>query len=884
MSQTPFRSVQQRASQAEGISNLKAPDRSKQTAELARQQNVQNQNLQTVIGLNQQFTAFNQQTLSDIDINNQRLVQAQLSDNKELSFKARQMRQSQGLADDKMLADFDSQILNLKNSQQVTANQLKQQQDIARDNSITNFGESFLKFSQTLVEERAERINKANRRIQAGAMLDGFLSQLNSETPALDAAQQARVDANVTLSEAANADETAGRINDATELRSNNGFYNYGYAEGVALKAASSFGNYLSEKQKEFEDKFPFGSPDAYIMQQSFIRQATIDFIDKNNLSSIPPEVLNKYFARTALSAQAAVAKEFNDKNNQYVKKASVSRAVSELRTAGMPYQGPSRGAFNESVFASDVSKSLTVLIKADPVNASANVKKAYDALKADAKLGGNLKPLKTFIGILEGEKFFSYFANDALNDYPTFLRNEEKEVKREMDEISSERADKLLLQLERLDGITDIDTRDAKRNQILDQLGSLNDNDRLRVTKQVNDLPIINNKAATEARDLWLNSGERTAEDVRNFAELNKRQLGGDVYLDTVKIADQYAKVSKPDPAITDKFKQVKDAIDGLRPTIKQEQARLDASLVNRINNAVSRRQDQLQRRFNIWKRSEQRTSFEEFLKANKDLTESLITDKEFKTGFNEPLPTNAPGVKKTAIPNVTNGLNTFAFTTPLERQNARSGAYGVLEPSANVYLEVAEVRDQVALYEQGNTSGLLKDLSRAAGTKPVDFLRQQMDLMGIQGTVDDPKPDSFTKPKRGWQPFKSTQTFYAEQGLTANTADALSQLVVSLSSGNPNLGSGQKGLFDFNAQEQNLLYEFAESTSRDPLDPYTQLEYVSKKIDSFKTGNSQQKTAFRFLAASKPTNDQLKRSLLLLFPGINRTLLDRAILNMRN
>jgi len=883
MSQTPFRSVQQRASQSEGISNLKAPDRSKQTAELARQQNIQNQNVQTAIGLNQKFTAFNQQTVSEIDINNQRLVQSQLSNNKELANKARQMRQSQGLADDKMLADFDNQILNLKNAQQVTADQFKQQQAIDRNASITTFGESFLKFSQTLVEERAERINQANRRIQAGAMLDGYLAQLNSETSALDAAQQARVDANVTLSDAANADEAAGRINDATELRSNNGFYNYGYQEGVALKAAASIGGYLSKRQKEFEEKFPFGSPNAYIMQQSFIREATVDFIDQNNLTSVPPEILNKYFARTLISKQAEVSQAFNSKNANYVKKASIGKAISDLRTAGISYQGPSGAAFNESVYASDVARSLTILIKADPENASANVKKAYDAVVADAS-GGNLKPLETFVGVLQGEEFFSYFAADALNDYPTFLKKEEEDIRKEMARESAEKGNNLLLELERLENVTDPALRDAQRQEIINRSGNLESKDELRVTKAANELSIINKEANIEARDLWLNSGEWTAEDIRNWAERNKRKLGSEVYLDTLRYADQTEKVAKVEPAIRDKFNQVKDDIAGLSPTLTPPQLQKDATLRDRINNAISRRQDQLQRRFNIWKRSEQRSSFKEFLDANKDLIEKPITEKEYASGYYKGLPTTAPGVKKTAIPNVTNGLNTFAFTTPQERLNARSGAYGVLEPNANVYLEVAELRDQVALYEQGNTSGLLKDLSRAAGIKPVDFLRQQMDLMDIQGTVDDPKPDSFTKPKRGWQPFKSTQTFYAEKGLTANTADALSQLVVSLSSGNPNLGSGQKGLFDFNAQEQNLLYEFAESTSRDPLDPYTQLEYVSKKIDSFKTGNSQQKAAFTFLAASKPTNTQLKKALLLLFPGINRTLLDRAIQNIRN
>ena len=174
MSQTPFRSVTQRVSQSEGISDRKAPDRSKQTAELARQQNIQNQNLQTVIGLNQNFSAINQQTISEIDINNQRLVQTQLSTNRELALKARELRQRQGLADEKMLADFDNQINNLRNAQQITANQIKQQQNIARDSAITNLGESFLKFSGTLVEQRAEAINQANRQIMAGALLDGM--------------------------------------------------------------------------------------------------------------------------------------------------------------------------------------------------------------------------------------------------------------------------------------------------------------------------------------------------------------------------------------------------------------------------------------------------------------------------------------------------------------------------------------------------------------------------------------------------------------------------------------------------------------------------------------------------------------------------------------
>ena len=63
MSQTPFRSVgQQRRTEATNVKRS-APDRTRQTNELARQQNLEFDNLQTVIGIDQKLQLSNRLVL-----------------------------------------------------------------------------------------------------------------------------------------------------------------------------------------------------------------------------------------------------------------------------------------------------------------------------------------------------------------------------------------------------------------------------------------------------------------------------------------------------------------------------------------------------------------------------------------------------------------------------------------------------------------------------------------------------------------------------------------------------------------------------------------------------------------------------------------------------
>tara|TARA_B100001094_G_C18188900_1_gene805790 strand:+ start:898 stop:3546 length:2649 start_codon:yes stop_codon:yes gene_type:complete len=881
MSQTPFRSVQLKASQAEGLSNLKAPDRSKQTAELARQQNQQRQNLQTVIGLQQNLASRSQDTVSEIEFNNQRLIQAQLSNNKELAFKAREMRQRQGLADEKMLADFDSQILNLKNAQQITADQIKQQQNISRDSAITNLGESFLQFSSTLVEQRAEATNQANRQIMAGAMLDGFLSQLNTGTPELDSAQDARVAANLTLSQAANEDEAAGRDNDATELRSNNGFYAYGYAEGIALKAASNFSGYLQKRQEEFEKQMPFGKPNAYLLQQSFIRKATEDFIDQNNLTSIPPQVLNKYFARTALSAQAEIVRKFNNENKKYVKDAGVSRAIGDLRTAAFPFQSPGV-VFNREVFAADINKQLHVLIQSDPLNAEANIKAAFDSLAADAVLGKNLDPLKTFVDVLDANPYLRQFANKAFDEYPEVLKRTEKAIKQERKEQSAENLAVLQLKLLELDDVTDPTTRNQKLEAIEAQGAVLTAADQVKLGNALQDTSIINKEAAIETNERFLLSNP-SPEEIRNFAELYKNRMGIAQYNALLKNADDIETREGKDPATKRQFEQAKQRIASLKPTISLPQLQKDGLLRERINQAVRARRDEFDKNYSLWVRSDSNVTFEQFLKQNKYLLEDAIQPSEYEPGSGQ-LPVNQqPGIKKEPIPSNPSKSAEF-YSRPTERSIARSGGYGELDPDTHVYLEAREVADLVGKYENGTTTSLLRDLSRAAGVSPRSFLRSQATLLDLPGTVEDPKPETYTQERRGFMPNLDSSNFFAQKGLRAVTADTLAQIVVIASQGNPSLAATQRGLFDFGEQDKNALYEFGQSTSRDPVDPYTQLEYVYQKIQDFSNGTPQQKAHYAILTSTRPDSNQLRNALKALFPAMDNSLIDRAIYNMRS
>ena len=882
MSQTPFRSVQQRSSQSEGLSNLQAPDRTRQTQELARQQNIQNQNLQTVIGINQKFTSFNQQLVSENAINNQRLVQTQLSNNRELALKAKELRQQQGLADEKMLADFDDQIRTLRNAQQISANQIKEQQAAATNRAITNFGESFLKFSDTLVQQRAAVVNEENRKIQAGALLDALFSETSQETPELDATQQARVDANLTLSAAANEDEAQGRINDATELRSNNGFYAYGYAEGLALKAAGGFAPYLKQKMEQFKQTMPFGKPDAYILQQSFIRQATEEYIDKNNLAGIPPQILTKYFSRTVLAAQAETVEAFNAENSKYVKKATVERAVGDLRTAAFPYQNGA--VFNEQQFAGDIAKQLIILVQADPTNAPASIKKAYDALKADAKLGGNNQPLETFLGVLNGNEYFRQFANEAFNDYPTFLKQQEDEIEEEMRKTSSENLAQLQLKIQALENETDPTIRNEKLEDIQDQGSAvgLTYQDQVKLGNAANRVTAVNTKYAREATERWLSEVPRTPEEIRQYAETNRGDIGFEVYESLLKDAERVERRLNNDPATAEKFKQIKSQIASRKPTISQAELQQDGLLRDRVNQAVSARQDELQRRYNLWVRSDSPISFDDFIKANKDLINEPIAPSEYEAGSGTLPAQQQTGQRQEDIPS-NPGKKAFIYSRPNERQKARSGLLGNLNPSQDVFFEVRELADHVDKYEDGVITPLLRDLSRAAGVKPGDFLREQAKVLGLEGTVDDPLPEKFGSSKRGFRPVLDTTDFFLNKGLRGSVSDALGQIVMTASAGNATIDASKRGLFDFGDADVAQLQEFAKATGGNPNDPFTQLEYVHAKIKQFGVGSPQQKRQHAVLNASKPTDDQLRGALKLLFPGMSRSLIDRAIYNMR-
>lgn len=879
MSQTPFRTVDFRTRQSQGKTNLTAPDRTKQTSELERQQRSEAEALQTVIGLNQNLATKSQDVVLEAEINNQRLIQAQLSNNRELALKARELRQQQGLADQKMLDDFDRQIEQLRNAQEITASQIKEQQTIARNAALSDFGQQFIKFSTTLAQEQADRVNEANRKIMAEGMMDGFLKFYGEENTAVDQAQDARVEVGARLDQEATKLEQEGKTNDATALRSSNGFYLYGYQEGLALKAASEFPAYLAKKKTEFlEANQVYGAKDADLQMQSFIRNATLQYLNERNLQSVPPEVLNKYLARTILSTQAKAAKEFNDANAKITKQSAIGKSIYDLRNLALP---ASNQVFNNETFRQDAFKIISGLYWKDPENFAANLKTAYEGLKGDSQFSGDIRAVQSFITLIENVDFFAANANEILTDFPEFIYKRDKRIKGDMNEAANEQADQIIADaMQQAAQLNDPEARIALQERLEQQAASLPSKQQIRVLNQAQRITAIN-KEAQEAATLRFMATNPSPAQIEAYAQAHPEQ-GPEWQAQMNRYADTKRKVQQSNPDVKARIDAARATINGLKMTIDPARLDADPTIKDRLNVNVKLRQEEFDRRIAQWWNSggpKDSASIERFLKGMKDLLEAPITPDVNRSQYNSG-PASRLGIK----PQRVRGTNVTAplFTQPADREKARTGALGRLDPTREVYLTPDEIVNLSAQLENGTYPQLLMDLSsNSGGLTPAEFLNAQAKKLQMPGSVVAPPSQNFYNPQRGWRSEEDSKNFAISKGLSAKNAEAFSRVIMALSSGNPTAGGGRFGLFALPTDRSAGLYDYAQQQKKDPLDPIVQMEYMFRELKSF-SGIPSKKPIWTVLTSRNPEEAQLIAAYKKWFPHISTSRLRNAIQDM--
>lgn len=842
----PFRSIEMRGRQSSVRSDLKPVDRRQQMAELARREAQKLQSSNEALNAARRFQNFNDQVLEETAIQQQRLEAANQSTNATLAAQAGEILGRQALSGEKMRIEQESQIRNMQNAQGIIRNQLQQQISAQESKSLSEFGNQLLNFSQTLYKQKVEEINKANERLQAQGQLDGMLQNYGSGNEAINTAQNARVATGMSLDNAARELDGEGKPNDATNIRSHNGFYTYGVQEGIAIKSGFELKGYLQDAKEDAiaNGVINFGDPNADQKLQVYLQDKTIDFMIERGLTSLPPEIQTKYLVETLITAQSTVMNEFNEANRKFTIDASVGLVRNQLRTGS-----------RSPTFAQDLPNLLNQLFSKDPENFSANLEKVFTDLKSDTYESGDMTALDTLVTIIKSNDQLLAAGQEVINDYLEY----EERFDKAKEEAANEAADELKNRLqdmatEEFITIIDVPTLTARRQHFWDQSENLPYRQRVAFRKWLQEYKASELPAVRNSNDEFLSSPNLSVESIN--ARIRNNPFIPQAEKDRLKNASQsLGNLQKSNPQYKITLSRAVESIENMRPTVEEAKLNQDPQIRDKINAAVELRKDQLQIRFNEWVTDglgeKNGKTMQEWLKQQSDLLTTPIeldadgNVKELKLtgGTIDEGAAKAVNYKKQPIPN--QNKNAVFFTGKQARAAARSGGLGRLDSESGVFLTPPEIKAYTDLYERtGRLDPLVRDLAAQANVTPKELLQNQAGLWGMEGQIEEPEPTVVVSQFTQRVSQQDAMNFALKQGLSRRGAIWFANTMMAESGGNPqalhdrdeNGNPTGYGLFAHRLSRRDELFAFAAEKGKDKSDPTVQMQFAMYELRRYK------------------------------------------------
>lgn len=864
----PFRSIEMRGRQSSVRSDLQAADHTQKLAEYNRRELQKQKDSHEALNNERRFRNFNSQVLEETALQQQRLEMANLSTNAELAAKAKEIIGRRELEGERMRIQQEDQIRRMKNSQEIIRNQLQQQLQVQEANTISEFGNQLLNFSQTLYKQKAEQINEANKRLQAQGQLDYITGNLGEGSQDLSDAQSARVALGMSLDTAAAQLDAEGKPTDATNIRAHNGHYQYGIQEGMAIKHGLELKGYLQQAKEDAiaNGVLNFGDPSADAKLQVFLQTKTIDFMVERGLTSLPIEIQQKYLAKTLITAQASVMSEFNEANQKYTLDASIGLVRNQIRTGS-----------KSPAFAEDLPNMLSQLFTKDPENFSNNLTKVYSDLKADTYETGDMTALDTLITTIEADQRLTAFGQDVINDYLKYEETFDKAKAKAADEAAKELADRLSAQAtEELMTITDVTTLTERRQFYWDQADNLPLIQRAAVREKLAKFNASNLESSKNANDAFLATPGATPENIRERIALNP-QMPQSEKDRLAKAANSIEKLAESNPQYQTTLRRAKGSIEALRPSVPSEQLKLDPQIRVQIDEAVKRRKEELDIRFQAWVTDgvgdknadtmkewfdKQTDLLKDTIKLSDDgkVEELQVTEDEFSYGAEA-------AVKFTPQPIGNTQRNGVFFTGKESRSAARRGALGRLDSSTGVFLNPPEIVAFVERYEKtGLIDPLVRDLAIQAGVSPKEFMQNQANLWGMPGEIQPYDTQIKVSPVTQRVSRDQAYNFALDEGLGRGGAIMFANSMMEESTGNPlathdpdpNGKPTGFGLFGHRLSRKDALEAFAAEKGKSPSDPTVQMQYAISELRAYKN-SPQYGHVYEAVFAENPTTLQL-------------------------
>lgn len=835
---------------------IQAVNQTPQLEATARQSQQQLQAYQEQSDRNANFAQNNLARNQRIDEQNAALSSQILNANNQLDAEALRLEHSRKLA-----------AMGLNMEQTSRAQQIQLNQARIQSEQITNFGESFIKFSETLWNKRAEQINKENDDIR----IKGVLNELNNiHSPAVTAevAKQNQLEIQRTQG-AAKAEAAAqlfdqqGRPNEATLIRTNNPFFLQGQAEGRAINASLKYQDYLDGKiSKAFqENKLSKLSPSYQLDLGTILDMSTAEYIKENDLLSVPPSILYKYFGYQQAQVKAAILQKYNGEARNDVEKALKSVAVSTVYN---------RAKIVRTMSPNDQSNELRVLMANTTTAYRGNHVEAgkalLETLSDEAKISGNADLLTRFMNTDQGNGY-------RMGDIPELQPIYDQKMAAFNRAQAALLEDQAQQQVEAVKGNWDgvLATGDVgqirqARDTLIAQALALRTPEGNALAK---DIATYNTE-----RSPLIDEAVRRAIDgnyLPQFLRDNKGRMSKEQFDKLNKQSEQVGKLKEPAyKALIDTFKA---NISYAASDANKEQLKLPAIAQDALNSFVKIQQSKIEGFAKEWIMQNPGATPNDLRDWLKGWEKSYTDPNQFKvnTQWNLPKGMMSLGQEAASIPLVRKeniaGKEYLNLMNPQLQRGLADGSIPARAISATTHIIFSQQQIKEAS-EQYTATGTwprnMADIASRSGHSVKFMLQAQAKIHGMSGSIVEPGNYSLpTSPNGQGVSYNAVVQFGKANRMSEKGAIAFATMVHDESSGNPrNVGDGGDsfGLMQWNNRYSpdrvQRLNTFATKVGKPVTDPAVQLNFALYELKNFYP------SAWEVLKSRNPTTNQLFRA----------------------
>lgn len=838
---------------------IQAPSQVNQIDSLGRQSQSYLQSFQQQANRNAEFQQTTLARAQRTEENNAQLALQQQASRDSLALRASEIQGQQALS---------AQELQLR--QQGTANQLTLDNQRYQTNQLTEFGNSLIKFSETLWQKKAEQINKENEELRLKGLndyLSGNTGTFDADVAKVNQAEILRTKGLMSAEAAALQLEQAGQKADATMVRAANPFYLRGQEEGQAMKAGLGYPTYLQSKVREAIDKGLLNilDPNFSPKLSQLINVAGGEFIKENGLAGINPGVLAKYFGYTKAQVEAQVIENYGNQAYKTTKQAQQTTADAMVYNSAAAIQAMPREQWQGEL--QKLAANSAAAYSMDPLEGSKSV---LQQLIKHADQSGSFDLADAFMTTDRGDGQ-PYGATPGLQELydksrGAFVAKQAAQLEKlREDQIQAVEAD-----FNRVFTTGDVNAiREAQDTAVsrLMQLGTPEAMAKARAIASTNpgESPMIQEQL-------------RRAEDggyLDRFLRENRDRMTASTYERYAKRSEQTSKLKEPayQQALNQVLIRMKVAA-GEANQLQDKQ--LPPHAKQALNDFTKLQQDKLKQYAREWLAQNPGSNIKDFEDWLKGQEKSYTDPKQFVVDPKSDMPLGMQslggGAEFTGNPMVRRitlgGRMREDYRAPQVQAGLASGNItgSAIQFNTDIVFTQQQISEAVANYEKNGTwPQFMVDIASKTGRSVKSMVQAQARVYGGSGVIMD--PGNFKLPPSasgsGKVSFDAVQNFGKSSGMSQRGAIAFATMVHDESGGDPVVpgdSGNAMGLMQWNRANSpdrvRRLQQFAAQRGKPVTDPGVQLNYAIHEMKNFYP------SVWSVLSSRNPTNNQLWRA----------------------